>query len=217
MLILHEPVCGSTSYARLQLVPRELHNILFIPFHTNAIGGHLNAYRTLHQLRLCFYWPGMYGYIKSTCLACPGCALSNPTRGKSSELVYNFPIEAPFLVIHFNAYVAGKHAGFEGSDAYLIGACGMCGFACMEPITNPSATTFASAIMRILLRYGFCHMAVLDKDSKFLAYVPRHWTFYKLIVTSFPVLTTTPCSLSVSINISIRPCGSCVTSAILSG
>jgi hypothetical protein len=37
----------------------------------------------------------------------------------------------------------------------------------MEPITNPSATTFASAIMRILLRYGFCHTAVLDKDSKF--------------------------------------------------
>jgi hypothetical protein len=32
------------------------------------------------------------------CHACPGCALSNPTRGKSSELVYNFPIEAPFLV-----------------------------------------------------------------------------------------------------------------------
>ena len=44
MLILHEPICSSTSYARLQFVPRELHNILFIAFHTNAIGGHLNAY-----------------------------------------------------------------------------------------------------------------------------------------------------------------------------
>ena len=71
------------------------------------------------------------------------------------------------MVLHFDTYVAGKHAGFKGLDAYLIGACGMCGFACMEPITNPSATTFASAIMRILLRYGFCHTAVLDKDSKF--------------------------------------------------
>jgi hypothetical protein len=166
MLILHEPICGSTSYTRLQLVPQELHNILFIAFHTNAIGGNLNGYRTLHRLRLRFYWPGMYGYIKRMCLACLGCALSNPNHGKSSELVYNFPIKAPFLVIHFDAYVAGKHAGFEGSDAYLI-ACGMCGFACMEPVTNPSATTFASAIMRILLRYGFCHTAVLDKDSKF--------------------------------------------------
>ena len=124
-------------------------------------------YRTLHRLCLCFYWQGMYGYIKQMCLACPGCALSNPSRAKLSELVYNFPVEAPFLVIHFDAYIAGKHAGFEGLNVYLIGACGMCGFACMEPVINPSTTTFASAIMRILLRYGFCHTAVLDKDSKF--------------------------------------------------
>ncbi len=50
MLILQEPICGSTSYTRLQLVPRELRNILFVAFLTNAIGGHLNAYRTLHRL-----------------------------------------------------------------------------------------------------------------------------------------------------------------------
>jgi hypothetical protein len=93
--------------------------------------------------------------------------LSNPTRGKSSKLIYNFPIEAPFLVIHFGAYAAGKHSGFEGYHVYLIVCCGMCSFACMEPITNPSATTFASAIMKILLCYGFCHTAVLDKDTKF--------------------------------------------------
>ena len=37
----------------------------------------------------------------------------------------------------------------------------------MEPIANASATTFDSAIMKILLRYGFCHTAVMDKDAKF--------------------------------------------------
>ncbi len=101
------------------------------------------------------------------CLACPGCALSNPTCGKSSELVYNFPIEAPFLVMFFDAFAAGKHASYKGSECYLIGCCGMCSFACMEPITRASATTFASSIMKILLRYGFCHTIVLNKDSKF--------------------------------------------------
>ncbi len=151
MLILQEPICNSTLYMCLQLVPQKLHNTLFIPFHTNAIGGHLNTYRTLHRLRLRFYWPGMYAYMKRMCLACPGCMLSNPSCGKSSRLVYNFAIEAPFLVIQFDTYVADKHAGFEGSDAYLIGACGMCSFSCMDPVTNPSATTFASAIMLILL------------------------------------------------------------------
>jgi hypothetical protein len=167
MLIFQEPPRGSNSFTRLTMVLRELYNIMFIAFHMNPIGGHLNAYRTLHRLRLRYYWPGMYTYVKRMCHSCPGCALSNPTRGKSSELIYNFPIEAPFLVIHFDAYAAGKHSGFEGSHVYLIGCCGMCSFTCMEPITNPSATTFAPAIINFFLRYGFCHSAILDKDTKF--------------------------------------------------
>ena len=98
--------------------------------------------------------------------ACPGCALANLTLSKSSELIYNFPIEATFLVMHFDSYAAGKYAGFEGSECYLLGCCGMTGFTCMKPISHASATTSASAIMKILLRYGFCHTAVLDKDAK---------------------------------------------------
>jgi len=41
MLILHEPIVGTSSYTRLQLVPSELMNIIFIAFHTNPIGGQL--------------------------------------------------------------------------------------------------------------------------------------------------------------------------------
>jgi hypothetical protein len=43
----------------------------------------------------------------------------------------------------------------------------MCTFDALEPVTSPNATTFASAIMKIQLRYEFCHTIVLDKDSKF--------------------------------------------------
>jgi hypothetical protein len=71
------------------------------------------------------------------------------------------------MVMHFDAYHAGKHQSFEGHDCYLVGCCGMTTFACVEMVTRPSATTFASAIMKILLRYGICATAVLDKDSKF--------------------------------------------------
>ena len=109
----------------------------------------------------------MYAYVKKMCQVCPGCALANPTHSKSSELVYNFLVEAPSVAMYFDAYAAGKHAGFEGSECYLLGCCGMAGFACMKPVTHASATTFASAIMKILLRYGLCHTAVHDKDAKF--------------------------------------------------
>jgi hypothetical protein len=166
ILIFREPLAGCNSYTRLRLVPTKLCNILFIAFHANPIGGHLNAYRTLHRLRLRYYWPGMWTCVKRMCSACPGCALSNPTRAKSSKLVYNFPIEAPFMVLHVDAYMAGHHLGFEGSETYLVACCGMCTFGALEPVSGANATTFASAIMKIQMRYGFCHTIVLNKDSK---------------------------------------------------
>jgi hypothetical protein len=155
------------SYTRLQIVPAELRDILFVAFHSNPIGGHLDTARTLHRLRLRYHWPEMYSYIKRMCHACPGCALSNPSRSPSSDLIYHFPIEAPFRVLFVDAYSAGKYSGFEGSDVYLLASDGMTGFSVMEPIQTPSSTSFASGVMKIQLRFGFFHMIVLDKDSKF--------------------------------------------------
>ncbi len=139
ILILREPIIGSESYARLQFVPSHFWNLVFVAFHSNPLGAHLNATRTLHCIRLQFYWPGMYGYITHMCNACPGCALTNPTHGRSRELIYSFPIKAPIKVLHVDGY------------HYLVACCGMCTFAAMEPITNANATTYAFGIMKIIL------------------------------------------------------------------
>ncbi len=134
-------------------------SIIFVAFHSNATGGHLNAYQlsTLNRIFLCYYWPGMYSNIKQMCSACPGRALANPIKSKSSELVYNFSIEGPFLVLFVDAYSAGKHSSFDGIETYLAVYCGMTGFASMEPIQHATSKNFA---------YGFCHSIGLDKDSK---------------------------------------------------
>ncbi len=71
------------------------------------------------------------------------------------------------MVLHIDEYSSGKQIGFEGSEMYLIACCGMCTFAAMEPIINPSANIFALVIMNIIMQYGFCHIVVLNKDSKF--------------------------------------------------
>jgi hypothetical protein len=91
------------------------------------------------------------------------------TKGKSSKLVYNFSTEAPFRVLHVDAYSAGAHSGFEGSTSYLIGCCGMFSFGILEPVTSAYAFSFAYAIMKMQLRFEFCHTVVLDKDSKFFS------------------------------------------------
>jgi hypothetical protein len=111
----------------------------------------------------------MYSHINKIYAACPGCAVANPMKGKSSKLVYNFSIEAPFWALHVDASSAGAHSGFEGSTSYLTGCCGMCSFGILEPVTGATASTFASAIMKLQLCFGFCHAVVLDKDSKFFS------------------------------------------------
>jgi hypothetical protein len=160
LIIYHEPMHGDSSYTCLQLVPLEFYNIIFIAFHSNAIGigGHFNAYRTLHRICISFYWPGMYSFITCMCNACPGCALANPTKSKSS---------VPFLVFFVDTYDAGKHSSFDGFYMFLVACCGMTGFASMEPIQHANSKTFVLAIMRTELRYGVCHTIILDKDSKF--------------------------------------------------
>jgi hypothetical protein len=54
MLILREPIGRTSSFTRLQLASAKLINIIFIAFHTNPIGGHLNTYQTIHCLQLWF-------------------------------------------------------------------------------------------------------------------------------------------------------------------
>jgi hypothetical protein len=96
MIIYQEPIRGSRSFTRLQVVPKALCGIIFTAFHTNPIGGHFNAYCTLHRLRLRYFWPEMYSFVKKMCSACPGCALLSSGCCTSSELVYHFLVEAPF-------------------------------------------------------------------------------------------------------------------------
>jgi len=145
MIIYRETIRGSASYTHLQIVPKSLLNIIFVAFHSNPIGGHFNAYRTLHCLQLQYFWPEMYSYIKKMCHAYPGCAFSNPG----------------------DAYKAGSLASFKGNEAYIISCCGMTGFAAMEPVKHATSMSFATAVMKIQLKFGLCHTIVLDKDSKF--------------------------------------------------
>jgi hypothetical protein len=205
ILIYREPIAGKGSYTWLQLVPKEFYSILFVAFHSNPVSGHLNAYCTLHCLRLCFYWPGMYSYIKRMCLACPGCALANPTKGHSCELVYNFLIVAPFFVLHVDAYLAGAHSGFKGSDVYLAACCSMCTFGTLKSVAGTNTTTFALAIMKIQLRYGFCHTVVLDKDSKFYrVFCSSLCIFLRSIATCYLETITTLCLWSTCADISTK-------------
>jgi hypothetical protein len=79
ILFNHEPIVGFELYAKLQLVLAAFQNIVFITFHSNPLGGHLNATRTFHWICLWFYLPHRFSYITKMCNSCPGCASTNLT------------------------------------------------------------------------------------------------------------------------------------------
>jgi hypothetical protein len=168
ILYMKEIFQNDTKFVELRIVPSSMVNIIFVAFHANPIGGHLNPYRTYHRIRQRYFWPGMYQYIKRMCKACPGCGLSNITKNRCADLVYSFPIDAPMRVLFVDIYAAGAEFNFDGTRHYLIAACGMTSFGICEATAEQNSTVFAAALMKIWLRFGFSHTIVVDKDSKFL-------------------------------------------------
>ena len=69
ILYMKEIFQDDDKYVELQIFPQSLRNIIFVAFHGNPIGGHLNAYRTYHRVRQRYFWPGMFQYIGCVRLA----------------------------------------------------------------------------------------------------------------------------------------------------
>ena len=51
-LYLKEVLKNDTKFVKLRIVLHSLRNLVFVAFHSNPIGGHLNAYRTYFCIRM---------------------------------------------------------------------------------------------------------------------------------------------------------------------
>jgi hypothetical protein len=166
-IVLYEPIANSMNNIRLTIVPLELRKHLFTAFHVNPIGGHFSLYYTLHQIRLRFHWPNMYTYLKRNIDDCVACVLQNGGTRASSELLYPFPLSAPFMAVHADAWVTGETESFNGFTGLMIVVDHMTGFAAIEPIKEMNSSSFARSVYVILLQYGISHTVITDPDSKF--------------------------------------------------
>ena len=109
----------------------------------------------------------MYSYIKHLCRLCAACGLSNSRHSQSKELVYSFPVDAPFKLVIVDIYKAGDISAFDGEKGLFILLDHMTGFAITEALLGMNSTIFSKIMMKILLQHGFCHTVVVDADSKF--------------------------------------------------
>jgi hypothetical protein len=166
-LTLFEPIANSTNTVRLTIIPLDLRKHLFTAFHVNPLGRHFSLYYTLHRIRLRYHWPNIYTYIKQNIDDCVACVLQNGGYLALSELLYSFPLSAPFQAVHVDAWVPGKTMSFDGCIGLMIVVCHMTGFTAIEPIKEMNSALFAKSVYTILLQYGLSHTVITDPDSKF--------------------------------------------------
>ena len=74
ILFMREIFQNDDRCIELKIVPESLQNIIFVAFHSNPIGGHLNAHRTYHRVRQRYFWPGMCQYIRRCAIPAQGAA-----------------------------------------------------------------------------------------------------------------------------------------------
>jgi len=55
--------------------------------HDHPLAGHFSQTKTLHQVRMQYYWSGLPVYVKDYCKSCTTCSRAKPVRHKSYGLL----------------------------------------------------------------------------------------------------------------------------------
>ena len=170
-LTYSQPLSRNGRALLLIIPPESLRHHLFTTLHSSPSAGHLKYYKTLHRIRLRFFWHKLRSDVEQWIKSCPDCILSNSTIRHNSELVYSWPVTSPFAIIHLDIYQPGEVASFTGSKYFLAAMCNLTGFSILVDLPTVDSATLAAAFMKdVLLRVGFCLLVCPDADSKFKAH-----------------------------------------------
>ena len=73
---------------------------------------------------------------------CAACGLANSTQKRSKELVYSFPVDAPFKLVICDIYKARDIATFDGEKALFVLLDHMTGYAVIEGLDGMNSIVF---------------------------------------------------------------------------
>jgi hypothetical protein len=132
-LVVFQPVQNNKELLMLIIVPLSLCRDIFSAYHASPSTGHMGIYKTLHRIRLRFFWPHSRKDVTSWVLQCPHCIASNGTVARNSELIFSWPLCCPFYILHVDLWAPGEIANYRG-ETYLMNA--MCDLTGAPPTTS---------------------------------------------------------------------------------
>jgi hypothetical protein len=167
-LTVFQPCQNNTDMLMLIIVPLSLRRDIFSAYHASPSTGHMGVYKTLHRIRLRFFWPQCRKDITSWVLQCPHCIAVNGTVSRNSELIFSWPLCCPFYILHVDLWAPGEIANYRG-DTYLMNSmCDLTGFVMVTATNDITSANLARLFVQdVLLKVGFCGLVVVDDGSTF--------------------------------------------------
>ena len=167
-LVVFQPVQNNTEMLMLIIVPLSLRRDIFSAYHASPSTGHMGIYKTLHRIRLRFFWPHSRKDVTDWVLQCPHCVASNKSTARNNELVFSWPLCCPFYILHVDLWAPGTIENYQG-DTYLMNTmCDLTGFVLVTATNDTTAHNLARLfVQEVLLKVGFCGLVVVDDGSTF--------------------------------------------------
>jgi hypothetical protein len=167
-LVVFQPVQNNKEMLMLIIVPLFLRRDIFSAYHASPSTGHMGIYKTLHRIRLRFFWPFNRKDVTNWVLRCPHCIASNGTVARNSELIFSWRLCCPFYILHVDLWAPGEIANYRG-ETYLMNAmCDLTGFVLVNATNNITAHDLARLLVQeVLLKAGFCGLISVNDGSTF--------------------------------------------------
>ena len=167
-LVVFQPVQNNTEMLMLIIVPISLRRDIFSAYHATPSAGHMGIYKTLHRIRLRFFWPHSRKVVTDWCLKCPHCLATNGSVARNSELIFSWPLCCPFYILHVDLWQPGEIANYRGETYLMNVMCDLTGFVIVNATNNITAHDLARLfVQEVLLKVGFCGLVVVDDGSTF--------------------------------------------------
>ena len=167
-LVLLKPLPLQQKAIRLIIVPQSMRKILFDHYHGGPTGGHMGEFKTLHRLRVRFFWPKMRKDVATWVRQCGQCIASKAWKNRKNDLYFSWPVTVPFWILHCDLWSPGATRDKDGNFSVLNCMCDLTQFVVSSVVNDISSEALSLTFMEnVVLKYGICAVVAVDAGSNF--------------------------------------------------
>ena len=151
--MLYHKWYGDNGQSWLQLVlPRKHRDQVLEHAHDHVTAGHVGVARTLHNIRLRYFWPHMKQYVQHWVATCDSCQARKSPNRKAKAPLQTYLLGAPWERI--NVDFTGEYSETDEGYRYIATfTCSYTKFTIAVPLRSMQASEVAEALLTSWIPY----------------------------------------------------------------